>query len=192
MWRNRCQLNGYSQEIRSIPGWRSVISISGYKIWISQPWWSTPSTWYTTFHNTIFFTKPRYVDHTIREATLLDLQTNNMKREDGFCLSKSWKPLTGSLKDCWKQLLQLGPPPGHIGPGTLTLSGHWLCPLQASINPEPFFPFLASCLLLLIVLIPCCMPTTHMNDVSTILLISLPTTHTYDFYSTPSLSRLSR
>jgi hypothetical protein len=51
------------------------------------------------FHNTsILATKTRYTDHIVREATEIELHSNNMNREVGFCLSKSWKPLICSLK----------------------------------------------------------------------------------------------
>jgi hypothetical protein len=51
-------------------------------------------------HITIRFIKPRYMDHIIKEATEIELHPKNIKREDGFCLSKSWTPLICSLKDC--------------------------------------------------------------------------------------------
>jgi hypothetical protein len=60
-------------------------------------------------HNsTILSTKPRDMDLIIREAIEIELHSNSMNREDGFCLSKSWKPITCSLKDHRK-------PPQHDG-----------------------------------------------------------------------------
>jgi hypothetical protein len=43
-------------------------------------------------------TKTRYMDRIFREAIEIELHPYNIKREGGFCLSKSWKPLIGSLK----------------------------------------------------------------------------------------------
>jgi hypothetical protein len=34
----------------------------------------------------------------VTEAIEIELHPYNINREGGFCLSKSWKPLTGSLK----------------------------------------------------------------------------------------------
>jgi hypothetical protein len=42
--------------------------------------------------------KTRYVDHIVREAIEIKPHPYNINREGGFCLSKSWKPLIGSLK----------------------------------------------------------------------------------------------
>jgi hypothetical protein len=52
-------------------------------------------------HTAILSTEPRYLDHIIREVIEIKHHPNNMNRENGFCLSKSWKPLISSLKDHW-------------------------------------------------------------------------------------------
>jgi hypothetical protein len=51
-------------------------------------------------HTTILSTKRRcsYMDRIIREAFEIELHPNSMNREDGFCLSKLWKPLIFSSK----------------------------------------------------------------------------------------------
>jgi hypothetical protein len=48
--------------------------------------------------------KLRYMDRIIREETEIELHPNNIKREDGFCLNKTLKPLICSLKDRRKPL----------------------------------------------------------------------------------------
>jgi hypothetical protein len=51
------------------------------------------------FHNSsILATKTRYMDRIVREAIEIELHPYNINRDGGFCLSKSWKPLIGSLK----------------------------------------------------------------------------------------------
>jgi hypothetical protein len=39
------------------------------------------------------------VDFIIRDAVEIDHHPKDIEREDGFCLSKSWKPVISSLKD---------------------------------------------------------------------------------------------
>jgi hypothetical protein len=52
----------------------------------------------TQFHNASNLAmKTRYVECIVREATGILLRPLNMNREDGFCLSILWKPLTCSL-----------------------------------------------------------------------------------------------
>jgi hypothetical protein len=51
------------------------------------------------FHNSsILTTKTRYMNRTVRVAMEMELHPYNINTEGGFCLSKSWKPLIGSLK----------------------------------------------------------------------------------------------
>jgi hypothetical protein len=51
------------------------------------------------FHNAyILATKTRYIVYIVREVIEIELHPYNINREGGFCLSKSWKPLIGSLK----------------------------------------------------------------------------------------------
>jgi hypothetical protein len=49
------------------------------------------------FHNSSILAT-RYMDRIVREAIDIELNPYNINREGGFCLSKSWKPLIGSLK----------------------------------------------------------------------------------------------
>jgi hypothetical protein len=50
------------------------------------------------------------MDRIVREAIEIELPPYNINREGGFCLSKSWKPLIGSLK-------LSGHDPGILGDG---------------------------------------------------------------------------
>jgi predicted GIY-YIG superfamily endonuclease len=50
-------------------------------------------------HNTsILANKSRYMDQTVREV--IDLHPNNINREDGFSLSRSWKPNKNMTPSC--------------------------------------------------------------------------------------------
>jgi hypothetical protein len=55
---------------------------------------------------TILSTKSRYMERMIREANEIELRPNNMNREDGLRLSRSWKPFIPSLKGCRKHPIQ--------------------------------------------------------------------------------------
>jgi hypothetical protein len=55
---------------------------------------------------TILSTKSTYMDRMIRKTSEIELHPNNMNREDGFRLSRSWKPYIHSLKGYRKPPIQ--------------------------------------------------------------------------------------
>jgi hypothetical protein len=94
-------------------------------------------------HTVIISTEPRYMDRIIRVAIGIELHPSNTKREDGFCLSKSWKPLIFFLKPVGSlhhMTADLGSPRGHAGPCTLPVSRHKICPLPSLSSPPPWCP----------------------------------------------------
>jgi hypothetical protein len=83
------------------------------------------------FHNSsILATKTRYMDCIVREAIKIKLHPYNIRREGCFCLSKSWKPLIGSLK-----IFMTGPRPTWLRCPHTILNP---CPLYC--NPRPLPP----------------------------------------------------
>jgi hypothetical protein len=50
-------------------------------------------------HISILATKTHYMDHIVWEAIETEIHANNMNRDVGFCLSKSWNPLIAALKE---------------------------------------------------------------------------------------------
>jgi hypothetical protein len=55
--------------------------------------------WIQLQKTSILAKKLRWMDLIIREAIEIELHPNNMNREDGFSLSRAWKPLIRDLKE---------------------------------------------------------------------------------------------
>jgi plasmid rolling circle replication initiator protein Rep len=55
-------------------------------------------------NTSILAKKSRQMDQIMREAVVIELNPNNMNREDGFSLSWAWKPLICDMKE-WRQSL---------------------------------------------------------------------------------------
>jgi hypothetical protein len=53
------------------------------------------------------------MDGIVRNAIEIELHPYNIDREGGFCLSKSWKPLIGSLKPSGYDPRRLGDEVSH-------------------------------------------------------------------------------
>jgi hypothetical protein len=98
-------------------------------------------------YTSILSKKAGHMDHTISEVTEVELNPENMKEEDGFCLSKSWKPLMCSLiyhrkppkedsVDRFSTLPCRSTHPALIGAPTVAS--------QEPMIPTPFLPALAS------------------------------------------------
>jgi hypothetical protein len=134
-------------------------------------------------HQSTLLTKPRYKYHIIKEATEIEF-CFNMNTEDGFCLSKSWKPLVCSLRDWMK-------PPTHNSRAgffsephtsmcTALITAGTNCGLSAlTILHSDVSAYLCY-------LIPHCMPATHSLDISSLYVSALFNTPLY-FYPPPPL-----
>jgi len=57
------------------------------------------------FHDAnILAKKSGHMEHHVRDMTEIEVHHDNINKEEGFFLSKSWRPLTWSLKE-WKKAL---------------------------------------------------------------------------------------
>jgi hypothetical protein len=88
-------------------------------------------------HTAILSTEHRYMDRIIREGTGIELHPNNTNREDRFCPSKSWKPVSAP----WKIVASLHHMTADLSsPCTLLLSGHKIYPLRPLTSLYPDVP----------------------------------------------------
>jgi hypothetical protein len=113
----------------------ALSAVSNWTLWTSQPWQSIVSTWSTApssktpdpLHQTaIWITSSR---RQVRPAS-----SNDMNSNDGFCFSKSRRPLISreNLVSISYRIHYLGSPLSRVGQDTLT---------HPAINLKPFFPF---------------------------------------------------
>jgi hypothetical protein len=127
-------------------------------------------------HQSTLPTKPRYKYHIIKEATETEFCLD-MNTENGFCLSKSWKPLICSLRHWMK-------PPTHDSISGFFAEPH-TCMCTAPIRAGTNCGLSALAILHSHVsashcyLIPHCMPPTHSLDISSLYVSALFNTPLY-------------
>jgi hypothetical protein len=80
------------------PGSRSTTGISYCIIHINQPW-HKPGSPYAVSGYSDPGHDIRHMECIIREAIDIKFHLDNMNREEGFSLSKSWKSLLQTLKE---------------------------------------------------------------------------------------------